>query len=136
MPPDPLPEASDPRTYAIIGAAMEVHREMGNGYLEPVYHETMEMEMEMADRAIPNIHEMPLVIHYKGRQLKTGYRPDFLCFDSIVLELKTVSQLTKEHDAQVLNYLKTTGLEVGLLINFGAPSLQYKRLVRSRKSDE
>lgn len=131
MAPGPLSDANDPRSYAIIGAAMEVHREMGNGFLEPVYHECM--EFEMAERGIPFVHEMPLSISYKRHPLEIGYRPDFLCFDSIILEAKALSQLTSEHDAQVLNYLKATKLEVGLLVNFGAPSLQWKRLVLTRK---
>lgn len=120
----------DPQTYAIIGAAMEVHRELGRGFFEPVYQEAL--ALEMAARNIPHRREAELPVFYNGQRLNCEYRADFVCFDTVIVELKAVSALAPAHEAQVLNYLKATGLEVGLLVNFGAESLQYKRLIRSR----
>jgi GxxExxY protein len=117
----------DPRTYAIIGAAMEVHRQLGCGFLEPVYQEAMELELTARD--ISFRRQVELTINYKGQTLRNTYRADFVCFDSVIVELKALSQIGSIEDAQVLNYLKATGLRVGLLLNFGAKSLQYKRLV-------
>ena len=120
----------DPRTYAIIGAAMEVHRELGAGFLEAVYHEAL--AVEMTGRSIPFAHEVELPIFYKGTQLATVYRADFVCFDSVVVELKALTKLGGAEEAQIINYLKTTKSEVGLLLNFGAESLEYKRFVNSK----
>ena len=117
----------DPETYGIIGAAMEVHRELGHGFLEAVYQEAM--ALEMTAREIPFEREVPLPVHYKGQRLATHYRADFVCFENVVLELKAISQLTGADEAQVINEMKATGLPRGLLINFGAPSLEYKRRV-------
>jgi len=117
----------DPRTYAIIGAAMEVHRELGCGFLEPVYQEAMELELTARD--ISFRRQVELTINYKGQILRNIYRADFVCYDSVIVELKALSQIGSIEDAQVLNYLKATGLRIGLLLNFGAKSLQYKRLV-------
>jgi GxxExxY protein len=88
--------------------------------------------MELMSRQIPWQHELELAIYYKGKQLQTGYRADFVCYESIIVELKAVSQLTSAHEAQLINYLKATGLQVGLLLNFGSESLEYKRLVLSK----
>jgi GxxExxY protein len=118
---------SDPRTYAVIGAAMEVHRQLGCGFLEAVYQEAM--EIELAERSIPFDPQQDIPIQYKGRVLKTLYRPDILCFGSIVVELKALTQIGAAEEAQVLNYLKGTGFEIGLLINFGRSSLQTKRFI-------
>ena len=117
----------DPRTYAIIGAAMEVHRQLGCGFLEPVYQEAM--ELELAARSIPFQRQVELSINYKGQLLRNTYRADFVCFETVIVELKALCQIGGIEDAQVLNYLKATGLRIGLLLNFGAKSLQYKRLV-------
>ena len=106
---------------------MNVHRELGCGFLESVYHEALGLEFEEA--GIPFISEKQLEIIYKGKKLTNKFFADFVCFEEIIIELKTVDKLAKEHLAQVLNYLKATGFELGLLINFGAPSLQYKRVI-------
>lgn len=125
-----MSNSGDPRTYTIIGAAMEVHRELGGGFLEAVYQEAMGIELKA--RRVPHGREMDLPVVYKGQRLTCQYRADFLCFDSIIVELKAVSELTGVHEAQIINYLKATGSELGLLINFGGESLQYKRFIRSK----
>ncbi|MDE3068121.1 MAG: GxxExxY protein [Verrucomicrobiota bacterium] len=117
----------DPQTYAIIGAAMEVHRQLGHGFLEAVYQEAL--AIELAGREIHFQREASLPIFYKGVRLQCGYRADFICFDEIVVELKAVSELTGVDEAQTINELKAIRLNRALLINFGPPSLQYKRLV-------
>ena len=120
-------EQRDPQTYAVIGAAMEIHRTLGHGFLEAVYQEAA--LIEFPSRQIPFEHEVPFEIHYKGNLLNTHYRADFVCFGSIIVEFKAQSQLTSADEAQLLNYLKATGYQRGLLINFGAPRLEYKRMV-------
>ena len=114
-------------SYKIIGAAMEVHKELGAGFLESVYQEAFELELQ--SKSIPFEREALLNIYYKGEKLKKRYAADFVCYDKIVVELKALSELSSDHEAQVLNYLKTSGLRLGLLINSGASSLEYKRLV-------
>jgi GxxExxY protein len=114
--------------YAIIGAAMEVHRELGAGYAEPVYHEAMELELTAA--MIPFVSKKELSIVYKGQPLSKKYCADLVCFGEIIVELKALDRLSGTEEAQILNYLKTTGLRVGLLINFGAHGkLEWKRFV-------
>ena len=120
---------NDPRTYAIIGAAMEVHRQLGCGFLEAVYQEAF--AIELAARGVPYSREVELPILYKGRRLKTAYRADFLCYESIIVELKALARLSGTEEAQILNYLKASEREIGLLLNFGAPSLEYKRFIWS-----
>ncbi|MGO9585516.1 MAG: GxxExxY protein [Limisphaerales bacterium] len=117
----------DPETYAIIGAAMEVHRQLGHGFLEAIYQEAL--ALEMTARGIPFQREVSLPVEYKGQRLACSYRADFVCFESVMVELKAIAQLTGADEAQLINELKTTGLHRGLLLNFGAPSLEYKRLV-------
>ena len=114
-------------SYEIIGACMEVHKELGPGFLEPVYQEALFYELGARD--IPFEKEKALKINYKGKMLEKTYVADFVCFDKIILELKALKELMPEHDSQVLNYLKATGYKLGLLVNFGAGSLSYKRLV-------
>ena len=113
--------------YKIIGACMEVHKELGPGFLEPVYQEALSLEFY-----VQGIHfekEKDIHIVYKGKTLDKCYKADFLCFDKIIVELKALSELSNDHIAQLLNYLKATKLRVGLLVNFGSPSLVYKRLI-------
>ena len=117
-------------TFDIIGACMAVHSELGNGFLEPAYQEAL--EIALADEGIPFEREKQLKIAFRGRELKKKYFADFVCFDKVIVELKALSELTGEHEAQLLNYLKATGMKVGLLVNFGAKSLQHKRMVLSK----
>ena len=114
-------------TYAIIGAAIEVHKELGSGFLEAVYQEALEYEFKL--QGIPYIREKKLNIKYKGQPLLKHYSADFICYGEVIVELKALSSLTSDHDAQVLNYLKATGKKVALLINFGARGCKYKRLI-------
>jgi len=113
--------------YAIVGAAMGVHREKSCGFAEPVYQECT--EIELADRKIPALAQKEMPISYKGRPLKKTYIADFVAYDKIIVELKALDKLTSREESQVINYLKSSGLEVGVLINFGAPSLEWKRIV-------
>ena len=115
----------DPLTYAIIGAAIEVHTQLGSGFLEAVYHEALAIEMSRRD--IPFQHEVPLQIRYKGQTLNAIYRADFICFETIIVEIKALTRLSGIEESQIINYLKVTGLETGLLLNFGASSLETKR---------
>jgi GxxExxY protein len=117
----------DLETFAIIGAAMEVHRELGRGVLEQVYQTALALEFQ--ERAIPFKAEVALPIRYKGKLLSCGYRADFVCFENIIVETKAISKLTSADEAQLINELKATGLHRGLLLNFGAVSLEQKRLV-------
>jgi len=114
--------------YEIIGAAIEVHRELGPGFLEAVYQEAMEMELK--DKATPFKAQEPLKISYKGNLLGKEYVADLICYGQVVVELKALDRLTGKEQSQLLNYLKATGLPVGLLINFGSTEkLEWKRFV-------
>ena len=117
----------DKQTYAIIGAAMEIHRVLGHGFLERVYQEAM--EHELLAREIPYQRETEVAVIYKGKKLNCDYRADFICFGDIIVELKATENLTSKDEAQLLNYLNATGYKRGLLLNFGSESLQYKRVV-------
>ena len=117
----------DPQTYAIIGAAMEVHRELGDGFLEAVYQAAL--AVEFTRRKIPFLAEVELPVEYKGMRLSCGYRADFVCFENILVEIKATTALVPPNQAQLLNQLKATKYRRGILINFGAPSLEYKRMV-------
>jgi GxxExxY protein len=120
-------ENQDPQTYAIIGAAMEVHGQLGSGFLEAVYQEAL--AIEFAARAIPFAREVDLPVLYKGQRLACSYKADFICYGSVIVELKAIREITGIDEAQVLNYLKATRMERGLLLNFGSSSLGFKRLV-------
>lgn len=113
--------------YKIVGACMAVHRELGNGFLESVYQEALEIEFQQ--QGIPYIREKIIPVIYKGVELRSSFKADFICYDNIVIEIKAQSALNAEHSAQVINYLKATGLKLGLLINFGTVSLQHQRYV-------
>jgi GxxExxY protein len=130
------PDSRDPQTHAIIGAAMEVHRQLRPGFLEPVYQEAL--GIELAARGIPSVPQFELPVYYKGQKLSCFYKADFVCYDSVILELKALKAITGVEEAQLLNYLKATRLERGRLFNFGTPSLQVKRFIfsNSRKSAE
>ena len=117
----------DKRTYKIIGAAIEVHKELGCGFLEAVYQEAL--GREFSTQGIPFKSQPVIEISYKGRPLNKKYQPDFICYEEIILEIKALSSLSGIEEAQLINYLKATGLKVGLLINFGGKSLEHKRLV-------
>ena len=108
---------------------MEVHTRLGHGFLEPVYQEALAIEFDKQN--IPYIKEVGLPIFYQGIELKTSYRADFICYVDVLVELKALSSITGVEESQVINYLKATGLEIGLLINFGEPSLRYKRIVKT-----
>ncbi|HZT82606.1 MAG TPA: GxxExxY protein [Gemmataceae bacterium] len=116
-------------SYRIMGACFEVYKEKGSGFLEAVYQECL--EIELAIQEIPFVPQVNLPLTYKGRKLRSTYMPDFLCFGLIIVELKAVSHLADEHRAQVHNYLKATGLRLGLLVNFGHyPKLESERIIR------
>ncbi len=117
----------DPQTHAIIGAAMEVHTELGAGFLESVYDEALAREFVL--RGIPHVAQPELVINYKGERLSTYFRADFICYGEVVVELKALKALSGVEESQLLNYLKATGHERGLLLNFGSPRLEVKRMV-------
>jgi GxxExxY protein len=114
--------------YNIQGAIFEVYREMGCGFLETVYQECLEEEFR--NRKIPFIAQQELRLMYKGKELEQSYKPDLICYDKIIIELKAVKEIAPEHEAQVFNYLKATKLKLGMLVNFGHyPKTQIKRII-------
>lgn len=114
--------------YAIQGAIFEVYKEMGCGFLESVYQECLEKEFYRIN--LPFVSQKELQLVYKGEVLDQKYKPDFICYEKIIVELKAVSELNKEHKAQVFNYLKATDLKLGLLVNFGHyPKVQIERII-------
>ena len=115
--------------YAIIGAAMAVHNEIGQGFIESVYHESLVLEMQA--RGIPVESEKQMDFFYKGHLLNRKYFVDLVCYGEIIVELKAVSELVPQHEAQLINYLHVSRKKVGVLINFGKSRLEYKRLVCS-----
>jgi GxxExxY protein len=122
----------DDQTYQIIGAALEVHKELGCGFLEPVYQEAL--ELELSDREIPFRAQIEIPVFYKGRKLQATYRADVLCYDSVILELKALGKVGEVEIAQVLNYLKAGRQQRGLLMNFGTRSLQHQRFIWSHEA--
>jgi GxxExxY protein len=120
--------------YAIQGAVFDVYREMGCGFLEAVYQECLEREFRL--RQLPYEAQKELVLSYKGQQLAQTYKPDFICYGKIIVELKAVKEVAPEHKAQLLNYLKATGLELGLLVNFGTyPKAEIIRIANTKIRD-
>jgi len=117
----------DEKTYKIIGCAMEVHKELGCGFLEAAYQEAL--GTEFAYQGIPFKSQPVIRIAYKGKPLEKTYQPDFVCFDEVIVEIKAISSLSGIEEAQLINYFKATGLKVGLLINFGSKSFEHKRFV-------
>ncbi len=119
------------KSYKIMGGCFEVYKEKGSGFVEPVYQECHELELELAFQSIPFTAQQELELSYKRRKLTQVYKPDFVCFGQIIMEIKAVSNLTDEHRAQVHNDLKATGHRFGLLVNFGDhPKLEWERIVR------
>ncbi|ODS30938.1 MAG: putative orf [Candidatus Scalindua rubra] len=115
-------------SYAIMGACFNVYKEMGNGFLEAVYQECLEMEFSF--QKIPFETQKDLQLKYRDQKLKQTYKPDFFCYNKIIVEIKALSKIMDEHRAQILNYLNGTGFKLGLLINFGHhPKLEYERFV-------
>lgn len=117
--------------FSLVGAAIEVHKHIGCGFTEPVYQEAFEEELRL--RGIPFEREKVINVTYKGKVLSKSFRPDFVCYDKIIVELKAVSEFTDEHISQVYNYLKASGFKLGLLVNFGTTSLKYKRIPCNQK---
>ena len=116
--------------FAIVGAAMEVSNELGPGFLEAVYQEAL--GIELSERGIPFAAQAPIEVMYKGQRLAKGYVPDFVCHGQIIVEIKALKQLTSIEEAQLLNYLKASGKPVGVLLNFGSPRLDWKRMALTR----
>lgn len=115
----------DPRTYAVIGAAIEVHRVLGPGFLDAVYEEAFAGELR--ERDVPFVAQKPLAVTYKTHVLVQTYRADFVCFDEVLVEIKALKTISDIERAQIIHYLKVTGLNTGLLIDVGAPSLPFER---------
>ncbi len=118
-------------SYKIVGACFEVYLHKGCGFLESVYQECLAIEFGL--QSLPFVAKRPLALSYKGRELQSKFEPDFVCFNQIVVELKAVKELADEHRAQLQNYLKVTGMKLGLLVNFGHyPKAQIERIVAER----
>ncbi len=115
-------------SYAIVGERFAVYKDKGCGFLEPVYHECLEIELKL--HGIPFQSKAPQTLQYRGRTLIQRFTPDFVCYGRIIVEIKAVSALVDEHRAQLLNYLSATGCKLGLLVNFGHyPRMEYERLL-------
>ena len=116
-------------TYAIVGAAMEVHRILGPGFSESIYQEALAIEFER--QGIPFEKEKAIIVKYKDTELHNTFRADFVCYHDIIVELKALESTTPEHRSQVINYLKATGFKLGLLINFGERQLYRRRIINT-----
>ncbi|MGB0371118.1 MAG: GxxExxY protein [Opitutales bacterium] len=121
----------DPQTYSIIGAAMTVHSELGCGFLEAVYQNALAVEFRK--RGIPFSKEVKIPVYYQGEDVEE-YKADFICFNSVILELKALKKLSGVDEAQLMNYLKATQIQRGLLLNFGSTSLDHKRVIFSHQN--
>jgi len=121
--------------YEIMGACFEVYKEKGCGFLEEVYQEALEMELEL--QGIPYSSQQEIKLYYKSREMKRRYIPDFLIIGKIIVEIKAVDKLTDKHRSQVINYLHATGLELALLVNFGHhPKVEWERIVLQKNRKE
>ena len=116
-------------SYKIIGACMKVHRELGAGFLESIYEEAL--KKEFLNSGIPFNNQVKLNVYYNGEKLNKFYKADFICYDKIILEIKSVSQVPNIFYSQIKNYLTATKKELGMLVNFGQSSLTYKRIINS-----
>jgi GxxExxY protein len=125
-------DVRDPQTYTVIGAAMEVHEQLGGGFHEAVYQEAL--ALELTARGIPFRREVQLPVYYKGQLLACFYRADFICYEDLPVELKALDRLANNEIAQVINYLKASGFTRALLLNFGGASLEQKRIVYTHKA--
>ncbi len=117
-------------SYKIIGACMKVHRELGAGFLESIYEEAL--KKEFFNSGIPFNNQVKLNVYYNGEKLNKFYKADFICYDKIILEIKSVSQVPNVFYSQIKNYLTATKKELGMLVNFGQSSLTYKRIINSK----
>jgi GxxExxY protein len=117
-------------SYKIIGACMKVHRTLGAGFLEAVYQ--IALEKEFTSQNIPFSSQVKLPVFYEGESLGKYYVADFICYEKIVVEIKSASFISEPQEKQLINYLKATGKKLGILVNFGAKSLQYKRAINSK----
>jgi GxxExxY protein len=122
----------DELTYKVIGAAMEVHKNLGCGFTEKVYQDALEKEFQI--QRIPYEREVRMRVMYKGENLDSEFIPDFVCYDKMIVELKAVEELTDLHKAQTINYLHVSRMSVALLFNFGAESLEFQRFNACNKS--
>jgi GxxExxY protein len=114
--------------YNIMGACFQVYKDKGQGFVEPVYQDCLEIELSY--RQIPFERQRQFKLKYRNQELKHYFTPDIICYGQVILELKAVSEIADEHRAQLINYLKVTGMRVGLIINFGHhPGLQWERMV-------
>ncbi len=118
--------------FAIIGAAIEVHKILGSGFLESVYQEAFEIELE--SRQIPFSSQSELAVCYKNRRLQKTYRADLVVYSKIIVEIKANEHLNTVDEAQLINYLKATSYKLGLLINFGSSKLEWKRMIFEKGS--
>ncbi len=115
-------------SYRITGACFEVYKEKGCGFLEAVFQECLALELGI--RNMPYVELPVLKLSYKGQPLKQGYQPDFVCYGKIIVEIKAVKNIADEHRAQIINYLKTSGMQLGLLVNFGHyPKVEIERFL-------
>ncbi len=122
-------------SYKIIGACFEVYKQKGFGFTEPIYQECLAIEFEI--QGIPFIEQPEIQMEYKGRKLKQFFKPDYICYDKIIVEIKALSVLIDQNKSQILNYLNSTKFELALLINFGHyPKLEYKRFANNQIKDK
>lgn len=118
-------------SYALVGACFEVYKQKGCGFTEPVYQECLQIELELL--GIPFVAQPTIKVEYKGRLLTQTFRPDFICYDKVIIEIKAVERLSEAHRAQTLNYLNATKYDLALLVNFGHfPKLEYERIANDR----